>query len=200
MTADENVGAAIPIRTISVEAQESTGHFGFEEVVGLVLAGGEAFGKRAAIVFGHAVLPLEEVGDALRLDANFDAAEAGEEQVHLVAESGGGAEIFRRGMDEFNASAAEFEKPPTWGKFFHLDERGRGEVETFAADAFLRLLAEGLGAIGEEVGAGDFAFDENGVGGLLPSDGVGHLAADAGLLGEHDAATVVAEPADGTVD
>ena len=36
--------------------------------------------------------------------------------------------------------------------------------------------------------------------GALPSDGVGHLAAGAGLLGENDSAAVAAQPADGFFD
>ena len=55
------------------------GQIRFEENVQFFFGGGKAFGKRAAVVFRHAVLPLEEVSDALRLDAHFDAAQAGEQ-------------------------------------------------------------------------------------------------------------------------
>jgi hypothetical protein len=38
----------------------------------------QTLGQSAAIVFGHAILPFKKVGDALRLDANLDPAQAGE--------------------------------------------------------------------------------------------------------------------------
>ena len=103
-------------------------------------------------------------------------------------------------MDHFCAAAAIFEQSPACGEFFDLyQSRGR-EIKAFAAYALLWLQAKGLGAVGEEIGAGDFALDEHGVAGALPSDGVGHFAADAGLLGEDYSTAVAAEPVNSLLD
>jgi hypothetical protein len=64
----------------------------------------------------------------------------------------------------------------------------------------LRLEAKRFGAIGEKVRTRDFAFDEYGMTGALPADGIGHLSAYARLLGEHDSATVAAQPVNGFLD
>jgi hypothetical protein len=99
-----------------------------------------------------------------------------------------------------DAAAGIFEQSPSGRKFVDLDESGLGEVETLAADAFFRLAAKRLVAVNEKVGARDFAFDDYGMAGLFPSDGVGGFAADADLFGEDDAAAVGAKPANGSVD
>ena len=99
-------------------------------------------------------------------------------------------------LTDMTAAAAEFEQSPTRRKFFNLHQRGRGQVETFAADSLFWLQARGLGAVGQKIGARDFAFDKDGMVGALPSDGVGHFAADARLLGENDSAAVAAQPFD----
>ena len=90
-----------------------------------------------------------------------------------------------------------FEQSPALGQFFAAHESGGDQIEALAADSLLRLEAEGLGAVGQEVRARDLALDQHGMAGALPADGVGHLAADAGLLGEHYSAAVAAQPVDG---
>src|SRR4029077_521781 len=70
----------------------------FQKNVEFFFGGRQSFGEAAAVVFGHAVLPLEEVGDALGFDANFDAAQAGEQQMHFAAKAGGAAETLGGGM------------------------------------------------------------------------------------------------------
>jgi hypothetical protein len=50
-----------------------------------------AFGQAPAVVLHQAVFPFEEIGDGLRFDADFHAAQAGQQQVHLPHQAGFGA-------------------------------------------------------------------------------------------------------------
>ncbi len=52
--------------------------FGFQKEIGFFVGRQDALWHGAAVVLRHAVLPLQEVSDALRFDANLDAAQAGE--------------------------------------------------------------------------------------------------------------------------
>ena len=72
---------------------ESVNNLGLEEGVWLVLGRSKSPRHFPTIVFGHAIFPLEKIGDRLRLNADFDAPEAGEQQVHLVTETTCGAKI-----------------------------------------------------------------------------------------------------------
>jgi hypothetical protein len=92
---------------------------------------------------------------------------------------------------------AKFEQAPTLEKLFAADESRGDQVETLASDSLPGFEAERFGAVGEKIGARDFALHQHGVVGTLPPDSVGHLAADAGLLGEHDATAVAAQPVHG---
>src|SRR5208282_4817677 len=103
-------------------------------------------------------------------------------------------------MSGFDLIVAKFEEAPAPGKLFVAEERGGDQVEALASDALLGFEAEGLGAVGEEIGTCDFALDQHGVAGAFPADSVRHLAADAGLLGENYAAAVAAQPMDGFRD
>src|ERR1039458_453559 len=95
--------------------RSSTGHVWFEESVEFFFGGSQSLGQGAAVVFGHAVLPLEEVGDALGFDADLDAAQAGEQQIHFGLEAGGAAEILSGGMRGFDSAASVFKQAPTVG-------------------------------------------------------------------------------------
>ena len=53
---------------------ESAGHFRFQEAVEFFFGRSEAFRQSAAIVLRHAVLPLQKIGDALRLNSHFHTA------------------------------------------------------------------------------------------------------------------------------
>src|SRR5271166_345996 len=92
---------------------------------------------------------------------------------------------------------AEFEESPAFREFFGAQESGGDQVEALASDSLIGLEAKGLDAVGYKIGARDFAFDQHGVAGALPANGVRHLAADASLLGQHYAAAVAAQPLDG---
>src|SRR5580658_8554691 len=113
----------------------------------------QSFGQGATVVFGHAVFPLEEVGDALRFDADFDAAQTCEEKIHFVLEAGRRAQVFGRWLRALDLAAADFQQSPADGKFADLDEAPGYQVIALAADAGMRILAEGLVAVGEEIGA-----------------------------------------------
>src|ERR1035437_10219428 len=72
-----------------------TRHFRLEENIQLFLGSRQAFRKRPAIVLSHPVLPLEEVGDALRFNTHLDSPQAGEQQIHFIEEARGCAQILR---------------------------------------------------------------------------------------------------------
>ena len=159
--------------------------------VRLGLLGDNSFGQAAAIVFNEAVLPFEKIGDGLRFNADLDAAEAGEEKIHLPHQAGLAALALAAGFDgDTNIAALTFKQSPLGRKLVDDDQALRDEIKALAAHGKLGIFAEGLVAVGEEVSAGDFAFDHHGAAGALPADDVGCLAAGAGLLGEDDAATI----------
>jgi len=82
----------------------------------------QPFGQRAEVIFGHAILPFQEVGNALGFYAQFHAAKAGEKQIHLILKPGRGAQIFCRALYDLDFPAVHFEKsPPRW-KFINCDE------------------------------------------------------------------------------
>jgi hypothetical protein len=155
-----------------------------------------AFRQRAAIVFDQPVFPLEEIGDGLRLNADFDAAQAGEQQVHLPHESGLAALAdTRRFGDEGDFAAAGLKQSPAFRQFGFVEQSARREIEALTAHALLRIFAEGLLAVGKKVGAGDLALDDDRAAFALPADDVRSLTAGAGLFRENDAATIsAAEP------
>src|SRR6266576_5854284 len=171
-----------------------TRNFRLKKSIRLVVRSGQSLWQSSAVVFGHAILPFEEVGNALRLDADFYASQAGKQQVHFVAKADGSAQILRRGSEHLNVPAPTFQETPAGRQFLKLDQCRRREIEPFAADAALRLLPEGFFTVSHEIGTGDFAFHQYRVARLLPSNGVRHLSADASLLGQHDAAAIQAQP------
>src|SRR5213075_568351 len=71
------------------------------------------------------------------------------------------------------------------------------KIKAFAADTVFWLLTKRLFPIDKKIGARDFAFHENRMAGLLPTNGVGHFAADAGLLGEHHPTAITPQPGHG---
>jgi hypothetical protein len=103
-------------------------------------------------------------------------------------------------MSHFDSAATKFEQAPACGKVFASNHSGGNQIKALAADCLLRLEAEGLGAVGKEIRARDFAFDQHRMASALPADGVGHLTANAGLFGEHDSTAVASQPADGFFD
>src|SRR6266478_7591093 len=93
-----------------------------------------------------------------------------------------------------------FEQSPTGSQLIGANKRCRGQIEALAAHTLFRLLTTGLGAVGKKVGTGDLALDEYGVTSALPANGVRHLAASAGLFGEHHSTAIAAKPADSFFD
>jgi hypothetical protein len=103
-------------------------------------------------------------------------------------------------MHDFDLATTVFEQSPTRGEFFATHQSTRNQIEALAADSLLRFYAERLGTVGEKICTRDLALDQHRVAGSLPANGVGHLSADAGLLGEHDSAAIAAQPVDGFFD
>src|SRR3977135_2604889 len=103
-------------------------------------------------------------------------------------------------MHHVDPASAIFEQSPTGGQLFGTNKSCRGQIEALAAHTLFRLLTTGLDAVGKKVGAGELALDEYGVASALPANGVRHLAAGAGLFGEHHSTAIAAKPADSFFD
>jgi len=151
----------------------------------------DSFGQAAAVVFGEAVFPLQKISDGLRLDAHLDPAEAGQQKIHLPHQADFGTLGLATGLYRHCDFAAFILQQPPGAWQVALDDHSLGnEIEAFAAHAGFRLLAKGLLAVGEKIGARDFALDQDRAAGIFPADHVGCLAAGARLFGEHDAAAI----------
>src|SRR5229473_3996608 len=103
----------------------STRQIRFEKNVRFFVGGRQSFWEGAAIVFRHAVFPFEEVSDALWFHPDFDTAQAGEQQIHFVAEAGGAAEILGGRMRGVDFILAQFEQSPACGKFIAANQSSR---------------------------------------------------------------------------
>src|SRR5215470_3832499 len=81
--------------------------------VRLSFRGQNTFRQPSAVVVDETVLPFEEVGDGLRLDANLDPAQAGQKQVHFPHEARGTALAVAGGPHhEAHLAALVFEQAP----------------------------------------------------------------------------------------
>src|SRR4029077_13199680 len=103
-------------------------------------------------------------------------------------------------MHHLDPVSAIFEQSPTGSQLFGTNKRCGGQIEALAAHTLFWLLTPGLDAVGKKVGAGDLAFDEYGVTSALPANGIRHLAASAGLFGQHHSTAIAAKPADSFFD
>src|SRR5712675_2263447 len=103
-------------------------------------------------------------------------------------------------MHHVDSASAIFEQSPTGSQLFGANKSRRGQIEALVSHTLFRFLTTGLGAVGKKVGAGDLALDEYGVTSALPANGVRHLAASAGLFGEHHSTAITAKPADSFFD
>lgn len=151
--------------------------------VRLGFLGCDSFRQAAAVVFDEAVLPFEKISDGLRLNAYLNAAQAGQEEIHLPHESGLAALALAAGLDGYpNFAAFAFKQSPLGRELIGGDQALWREIKTLAAHGQLGILAEGLLAISKEVGAGDFALYHHGAASSFPADDVWRLTAGAGLL------------------
>src|ERR1041385_379166 len=50
--------------------------------------GRDAFRQASTVVFSEAVLPFQKICDGLRLNADFNAAQAGQQEIHLPHQAG----------------------------------------------------------------------------------------------------------------
>src|ERR1700732_2330891 len=103
-------------------------------------------------------------------------------------------------MHHVDPASAIFEQTPTGSQLLGANKSCRGQIDALVAHTLFRLLTTGLGAVGNKVSAGDLALDEHGVTSALPANGVRHLAASAGLFGEHHPTAIAAKPADSFFD
>jgi hypothetical protein len=167
---------------------------GGQKIVGLILRRQNPLGKRSAIVFRHAVLPLQKVRDGLWLDSQLDPSQARQEEIHFAAEADRGAHLLRSSdqLDQFPSS--RFQQTPTSRNFVWVDQSGWSEVEPLTSHALLWLHAKRLCAIREKISARDLTFNDNRVAGSLPPDGIRSLAAGRTLFGQYNPAAVAAKP------
>src|SRR5215470_8757699 len=153
--------------------------------------GHNTFGQLTAVVVDETVLPLEKVGDGLRLDANLDPAQAGQKQVHFPHEAGGTA-LAVAGGPHHQAHLAPFalEQPPFCREFAGADQSRGRKVKALTAHAQAGVFAKRLFPIGEEIGPGDLALDQDRAALPFPADYVRSFSTGTGLFREHDPAAI----------
>src|SRR5208283_501789 len=88
-----------------------------QESVGFLFRGYQSFGQAASVVLRHTVFPLQETGDALGFDADFDPPQTCQQKIHLVLETDCGTQVLGRRLDALDVTAAHFEQAPARGKF-----------------------------------------------------------------------------------
>ena len=59
-------------------------------------------------------------------------------------------------------------------------------------------MTKRLVTVSQKICTRDFAFDQHRMGGVLPPNGVGHFATDAGLFGEDHATAISPQPRHGS--
>ena len=84
-------------------------NFRLKERVGLFLWRSKSGRNSSAVIFRHAIFPFQKIRDRLWLDTNFDAPEAGQEQIHFVAKTACGAKVLSRTMGHQYFPAPQFE-------------------------------------------------------------------------------------------
>ena len=149
------------------------------------------FRQPTPVVVDQTVLPFEEVGDGLRLDANLDPAQAGQKQVHFPHEARSTALAVARGFHyQAHASALAFEQPPFCRELVGADQSRGREVKALTAHAQAGVFAKRLFPIGEEIGPGDLALDQDRAALPFPTNYVRRFSTGTGLFREHDAAAI----------
>ena len=152
---------------------------------------------RSAIVFRHAIFPLEKIGYRLRLDANFNSPEAGQQQIHFVTKAPRRTEIGGGLMHDSDFPTPQLDQSPARRQFVRSDDSGGSKVKALTSHPDVGLYAKWFFSVCEEVAAGDFALQHHGMAAALPADGIWSFAAGATLLGKHNTAAIAAQPCDG---
>jgi hypothetical protein len=159
--------------------------------VGLGFRRDDAFRQTSAVVFNEAVLPFEEFGDGLGLNADFHPAQAGEKQIHLPHEAGFTAlAVARRLHRQAHFARLAFQQSPALWQFLRGDHSRGSQVKTLTTHALRWVFAAELFPVGKEISAGDFAFNQHGAVLAFPADHVRGFPAGAGLFRQDDSATV----------
>src|SRR5206468_7318053 len=109
---------------------------------------------------------------------------------------GSSAEVAGRLTAHFDLALTDFQQSPTRWQFLCSQKARWRQIEAFATQSEVRLFSEWLVPVGHKISAGDLAFNQYRMGSALPSDGVRHLTADAGLLGEDYSAAIASQPSD----
>ena len=161
-----------------------------EEGIGFFVWWCETLGHRSAIVFGHAIFPLEKVGYRLRFDANFYPPQACQQQVHFVTKASRRAKIRGRFVNDSDFPSSQLEQSPACRQLVGTDDPCRSQVKALASHADVGLYAKWFFSVCEKVAAGNFALQHHRMAAALPADGIWSFAAGATLLGKNDAATI----------
>src|SRR5581483_12419391 len=164
-------------------------------VVVLLAFGWNDIGRQnTAVILRHAVLPLEKLGNRLRLDTDFHPPQAGQQQIHFVHQTGWRSMIVAwRPKHDFNLASVALQKPPAIRHLLRRDESAWNHVEALAAETFA-VFSKRLVQISEEVGARRLALNHDRSAAALPANRVRCLAAYASLFGQDNTATVAAQP------
>src|SRR5262245_29304532 len=161
--------------------------------IGFLFRWHNALRRDSAVVFGEAILPVEEFGDRLGLYPKLDTMEAGEQQVHLSHQSNFGPLALASGLhNQFDLPSMALKQPPALRQLARINEPARRHVEALAAKPHLWVFAKRFVAVGKEVRARDLALDHNRPASAFPSNCIWRLACIADLFRQDDAAAIAA--------
>src|SRR5437667_4529391 len=131
-----------PTSPVSFFPNESISCQCLQKQIGLLFRRNHSLRQPPPVVLRHAVLPLEEVSDALRLDAHFDSPQACQQEVHFVAEADRSPQVFCGWLQLLYFSPADFKQAPASREFANMYHSSCCQVKSFASDAGLGLLAK----------------------------------------------------------
>src|SRR5216684_3225558 len=167
-----------------------------QKSVAFLFLGNQSFRQPPPVVLGHAVFPLEEIGDALRFNPDFHPPQTRQQKIHLVLKPNRRPQVLRRRLHSLNLAPAHLQQTPTRRQFLGTYQPPRRQAIPLASDANLRLQPERLVAIRQEIRARHLALHQHRVARLFPPDSIRHLATDASLLAKHHSAAIAQQPSD----
>jgi len=154
----------------------------------------QPFGRRSAVVLRHSVLPLQELGNALRFNANLYPSQTRQQKVHLVHQPLGGTLALAARLDQHvHRAVVILKQSPAFREIVRADDPTRRQVEAFASKRDVRVRAPRLVSRIEKgrkslVGVGGFLF----VWAVTaPAIATESAAAEVGFGEDHQAVLVV---------
>ena len=69
---------------------------------------------------------FKKLGDRLRFNADFDTPQTGQQEIHLITEAGGAAQVFGRGLHHFWLAFTDLEQAPARRELLGTDQSSQG--------------------------------------------------------------------------